>query len=83
MSAGDCLYVSVLLKWKRKELCKMRKQKLEQQFRDWIEGVSHHLETGCSVENAFVRAGKRAGTFIWRESDILREAGEHGTPSCQ
>ena len=60
-------------------MCKMRKQKLEQQFRDWIEGVSHHLETGCSVENAFVRAGKELELLYGGESDILREAGAWNT----
>ncbi len=73
MSAGIvCMFL--FCRWKRKELCKLRKQKLEQQFRDWIEGVSHHLETGCSVENAFVRAGKELELLYGGESDILREA---------
>ncbi len=59
--------------WKRKELCEIRKRKLEQQFRDWIEGASHHLETGCSVENALIRAGRELRLVYGEESDICRE----------
>lgn len=61
-------------KWKKKKLCEIRREELEQQFKDWLEGVSSNLQAGYSVENAFLRAGEELKLLYGEEADIRKEA---------
>lgn len=59
--------------WKRTRLCEKRKEILQQQFRDWINAAASHLQSGSSVENAFVHAGRELTLLYGEETDIRRE----------
>lgn len=66
--------LSVLsLKKKRRELCKRRKQQLENEFREVILSVSSSLQAGYSVENAFKEACR----------DIVLLYGEASVMACE
>ena len=67
--AGAAFYC----RWKKGLLCENRKHLLQQQFRDWINAASGHLQSGSSVENAFVRAGRELALLYEAETDIRRE----------
>jgi len=60
-------------RWKAKRLCESRKQELERQFKDWIEGVSSNLQAGYSVENAFLKAGEELWLLYGEGTDIQKE----------
>lgn len=63
-------------RWKQKQLCKKRRNKLENQFKDWLECVIVSLQSGNSVENAFIKAGKEMALFYGEDADIRREMKE-------
>lgn len=66
-----CAYL--YCKWKRRELCKMRKDMLGQQFKDWIRVTSSGLQSGYSIENAFLKGGKELKLLYGEEDDIQKE----------
>lgn len=63
-------------RWKQKQLCKKRRNELENQFKDWLECVIVSLQSGNSVENAFIKAGKEMALFYGEDADIRREMKE-------
>ena len=60
-------------KWQKKEMCKKRKQALNQQFRDWIHIVAAGLQAGHSIENAFLKSSREICLMYGEETDIRRE----------
>jgi len=63
-------------RWKQKQLCKKRRNELENQFKDWLECVIVSLQSGNSIENAFIKAGKDMALFYGEDADIRREMKE-------
>ena len=63
-------------RWKQKQLCKKRRNELENQFKDWLECVIVSLQSGNSVENEFIKAGKEMALFYGEDADIRREMKE-------
>jgi len=63
-------------RWKQKQLCKKRRNELENQFKDWLECVIVSLQSGNSIENAFIKAGKEMALFYGEDADIRREMKE-------
>lgn len=61
------------LKKKRRELCKRRRQRLENEFREVILSVASSLQAGYSVENAFKDAYR----------DIVPLYGEESVMACE
>jgi len=66
----------IFCRWKQKQLCKKRRNELENQFKDWLECVIVSLQSGNSVENAFIKAGKEMALFYGEDADIRREMKE-------
>lgn len=76
-SVWACIFLSpilpILIKEKKKELAKARRQALSVQFKDAILSVSANQRAGYSVENAFREAYKDMIMLYGAESDICHE----------
>ncbi len=57
----------------RRRLCRERQRRLELGFRDWLNGAAGHLQTGYSVENAFLKAGRELKFLYGEDTDIRGE----------
>ena len=57
----------------QKRLCRERQGRLERQFRDWLSGAAGHLQTGYSVENAFLKAGRELKLLYGGDAEIRGE----------
>lgn len=60
------------LKKKRAALCRQRKQRLENEFREVILSVSSNLQAGYSVENAF-REAARDIVLLYGKASLMAE----------
>lgn len=58
---------------KRSELQKERQQQLALEFKDTILSVTASMQTGQSVENAFLEAEKDVGMIYGQNADMCRE----------
>lgn len=76
-SVWACIFLSpilpVLIREKKKELAKARRQALSVQFKDAVLSVSANQRAGYSVENAFREAYKDMVMLYGTESDICHE----------
>lgn len=63
----------LFLKYKKKELCKKRKQKLSLQFKDALNSIGGSLQAGYSLENAFFEAYKDMAHYHGTDSLIAKE----------
>lgn len=60
-------------RWKQRSFRKGRKEALEKQFREMILSVNVNLQTGYSVENAFLESYRDVVSQFGAESDMARE----------
>lgn len=65
--------VLVILRRKKKELCKRRRQKLCIQFKDTLNSVNSSLQAGYSLENAFLEAHREMTRYYGADSIIAKE----------
>lgn len=61
-------------KWIKQELQKKRGYELEQEFKDFICIVELGLQSGHSIENAFLKAGREIRLLYGEDSMIRKEA---------
>lgn len=65
--------VFVLLKRKKQELCRARKQELLNQFKEMLESLNKSLQAGYSLENALMETHKDMLYLYKGESLIVKE----------
>ena len=65
--------VVLLLKRKKRELCRARKQELLNQFKEMLESLNNSLQAGYSLENALMETHKDMLYFYRGESLIVKE----------
>ena len=61
------------LKWKKKQMIRERKRRLNYQFRDALNSMSVAVQAGYSVENAVKESLKEMQVFYSDDAAILRE----------
>ena len=61
------------LKWKKKQIIRERKRRLNYQFRDALNSMSVAVQAGYSVENAVKESLKEMQVFYSDDAAILRE----------
>lgn len=66
-------FVVVSLKDKGKTKCRIRKRRLEMEFREVILSVSSNIQAGYSVENAFQEAYREIVLLYGKESVMAKE----------
>ena len=70
-----CLLPAVLLflRNKKLELCKIRKNKLNIQFKEALNSINSSIQAGYSLENAFFESYKDMTLFYGQDSLIVKE----------
>ena len=61
------------LKWKKKQLIRERKRRLNYQFRDALNSMSVAVQAGYSVENAVSACVRDLEQLYEKNADIVRE----------
>lgn len=67
-----CPFLLVYIKNEKRRLCRKRKEQLRCQFKDGIQALLAALDSGYSVENAFVEANKDLA-MIYPEGSYITE----------